>query len=850
MVRSFIALLLVLAAGLWCLDTRQPAAWPDGVTPWFAHVRALAPAAFAVDLLDIHAPITPDLAAPSAVLLVLIAACTLATLLRVGVPAVVAVAVALSLAAVRSVWSSLALGHDAFATLVAAAAILALTTDARTARRRVTLAVLAILLAPAAAWGLVPLLAAHWQSTRARVVAGAIVLIAACCVQGVILAYAWQSIACLDADMWLAAIGDVLRPGLVADASPWLALRGAATIVLGDVHVFGVAVAAWGLARAAGATALLRGPTLATLLLGGGAVAAGLLPSVAFAQVLVAWWAVWFGLGLARLLAGDGTRVHAPGVATAAIVAVAIPVLRHATVEPTPWAGSMRHVTRAVAPTWRDGLVASDDATTTRRLRLARARPIPASPATLDGCLAAGVSVRALGDTIPRIESLGYDTDQRPVSAPLSAVLQDLRADQLVALAVAPEAVPWFGTQAAPAAARVSVKRDSLVGAPALAVIARTDGDGDVRMGRDGVEFTRQPGDRLGARTLPVAVDAHAGRTMVATPPQTLASSRHAALAVIDGTGAVALRAVGAPAPGLPVSLQQHVAWRQVALGGRPACVDASLGWTHVPLHAHRLGVPVVGASSRRPLVLYLASAEPPAVSVSGFSPPQSAGTWIADTFDTQQADDVRRLREVQAEDGVSEPTGTGRWMTRVRVVPRVVQSAHRVVVTAGVSPDAWLVRLPAPGHHPETRLVCATAAPGDRLLLGHDDAVDDRTAREIVVWAAEGWHGAERVHGQTFQWTARTDAVAVFRLARQMPVTLTLDVTGAHLPTGAQPVTVRLNGQVLRTELEGAADIALPVEVLRAGENTLTLSVGTVVQPPVDNRTLGILVRQLRVIS
>jgi hypothetical protein len=82
------------------------------------------------------------------------------------------------------------------------------------------------------------------------------------------------------------------------------------------------------------------------------------------------------------------------------------------------------------------------------------------------------------------------------------------------------------------------------------------------------------------------------------------------------------------------------------------------------------------------------------------------------------------------------------------------------------------------------------------------------------------------------------------------MPLTLVLDATGARTASGDQGVTVRLNGHVLRSGWQGPDRIAVPADAVRAGENTLALEVGQVVEAEGDPRTLGIQIRQLRVIQ
>ena len=82
------------------------------------------------------------------------------------------------------------------------------------------------------------------------------------------------------------------------------------------------------------------------------------------------------------------------------------------------------------------------------------------------------------------------------------------------------------------------------------------------------------------------------------------------------------------------------------------------------------------------------------------------------------------------------------------------------------------------------------------------------------------------------------------------MPLTLAMDATALGAATGHQTIIVRLNDRVLRTDWQGPGRIAVPADAVRAGENTLSLEVGQVVQPDGDTRALGVQVRQLRVIG
>lgn len=849
----FSVLLLLVAVGLWLLDARQPDAWSDAATPWYEHVRALSPASRAIDAVNARVPLTPDLPLGSAVVVLAIAATTLATLLTIEVPPLLAIAVALGLAATRSVWSTVTPGNDALDIAIVACAVLAVARSWCSTRASVATVIATIGLAPSAAWCLAPGVAAM-TTTRRRcwgLALGLVVL--SLCVHVVLLRQIWSGLACLAPGAWLAGLPDIVRPGHSADASAWLAVRQATAVLTGDVHLFGLAVAALGLWHASGASRRLRRTTFAVVAVAVMTTATGLTPPGATAALLLPWWAVWFGRGLVEVMGGTSGSVRPIALAFGVAIAMVPPLLRHTSVAPEPWIAGMPAITRSVADSWRGSVVASEDGVLTRRLRVAGATMLPADASTLGRCVAAGQPIHALGPTIPQIERLGHRVTERPLHAPFSAVLRDLRADQLVALALAPAAIPWAGPSGLAVLSRVSVARDTVTGNPAVGVVARTDRSGEVRAGRAGIDLTQQAGDVVGGRTLlaPLSVSAHDHDASVGSGSIRLATSHYAALAVFDRSQDVSLRAVGETSPGLPMPLMREAAWRQVDVSDSPACAPGSRRWTAFPSRAQRISVPVAAASRRRPVLLYLASQTPPTVGVSGLPAHPLRPGWAAETFDTQVSADANRLTDLQQQDDVPPAMRPRtRWITRVSIAPLGPWDADRVAVSAGTAAESWLVTLAAEGRRRETTAVCSMAAAGDRLLHGQYGVLDDDSASEIAVWAADGWHPAERLHGDVFQWTARPTATAVFHLGRPTPLTLAMDAAGSGTAAGPQPITVRVNGQVLRSDWEGTGRLTLPVDVLRAGDNDLSLEVAQVVQPPRDTRALGVLVRQLRVID
>lgn len=830
-------------------DTHQPAAWPDAATPWFGQVRALSPATWALDRLNAHASLAPDVPLGSALVLLATALCSLATLLAIDVPAALAIAVVLGLAATRSLWSTASPGHDALPVAVVAFAVAALARPMGLLTETLP-ALASIALSPPAAWLALPASLASRSSALRRVALAIGVAIVAIGAQLHLLHGTWTQIWCLAPAMWGSAIGEVLRPGLSADASAWMAIRQSAAVFAGDVHLFGIAVAAFGLTYELPRTHGLRGPTVAACAVALIAVATGLLPPAFAAALLLPWWAPWFGLGLTGLVRLAGHREPRLAMALALALAAFLPPLRHATVVPGPWRSGMPATTRSVSETWHGRLVASDDAALTRRLRLVGGTTVPADARTLAACVASGRDVFAIGSMVDRVQQLGHRVIERPLRPSLAAVIQDLRANQLIALAIAPGAISWAGPAGLTALARLGVGR----GTPAttsIGVIARTGHGGDVRTGRHGIDLTWQEGDVLAGRQLlaPLSVAAHDDDTSVDSTPTRLATGRQAAIAIFDRGQDVVLRGVGSATPGLPVALTNQADWRHALVRDQPRCVDASTTWTALPASMARLSVPVAGATLTNPAIVLLGSDARSQIAIDGRPIDPLWKPSPVTVFDRQSPADAARLRDTQRQDEMSDGQPLrGRWISRIEVRPRNAY-AVRASITPGVVPASWLVRLASSGSRPANTAVCDIVA-GERMLAGQSGVVDDDTVREIAVVVGHGWHLPERVSNSVFQWSASPTATATFVLERPTAVVLALDATSASTPAGPQAVSVRVNDHQVSADWPGADRATIPVEALRAGTNTITLSVPQTVQPGHDTRTLGVLVRQLRVIT
>ena len=846
----YIILVAIVGAGLWLLDTHQPAPWPDAASPWSGQVRALGPAASLVDRLNTIA-VTPDLRAGSALVLLMLAVSTLATLLVLDVSAWLALAVACGLIATRSAWSTISSGDDALP--MALVSLVVLTVARTSPRLAAPVAAAVAALAPAAAWLAIPLALLLRADVRRRAVVALIGLFVATAVHVAGAWQAWRATSCLPPSAWTSALTDVLRPGLSADASAWIALRQAIAILTGDVHLFGLAVAAFGVAATCREHALLRRATAGAVIAAVVMVLAGVLSPATAAALFLPWWAPWFALGLAAMIARQPGRQRQVALAFALLAASATPLLRHATVVAEPWVAGSPSMAHALARTWDASTIVSSDAVTTRRLRMAGLPTVPLDRAAISRCLASGKAVTVTGPSIARVEQWGFDVADEPLRVNLGAVLDDVRRDQLVALGITPSSLAWAGPHGLTALGRVSVRRDALPTTTALGVIARTTRGGRVESGRDGVDVTARTGDVIGGRQMlaPLTVRASGSSAEIGSGQTSLAVGAHAALVVFDRTQEAVLQSVGEAAPGLPISLASHPFWRRAAISGQAHCASASEKWTALPWPAARISVPLAGTSSRAPTVLYFTTDDRPRPVVEGLTRGSRAPEWDIATFDRQEPAALARLRVARQQDGVADTSIAGqRWVVRMNLHSLGASHPDRTSIVAGAGEASWLVRLAGHPRHSWTSDVCRMSSPGERLLLGHYGAVDDDSVREITVWMGTGWHAAERLHGNVHQWSAATSATATFRVAGPRPLVLALDASSASPATGPQRLTIRVNGTPLVEDWQGAGRIAVPAALVRSGDNEIALDVLQTVQPPNDPRTLGVLVRQLRLIE
>ena len=265
-----------------------------------------------------------------------------------------------------------------------------------------------IVVAPWLVWLALPVAFVLSRSGRARLAVPAVVVTGAACLLALTTWRALGAIACADDGLWRHAVLHVALPGISAQASSWIALRQAVAVAVGDVHLFGVALAVFGGIVAEPAQRRLRQATLAWVGASVLAVAAGLLPPALAAAALLPWWAPWSAVGALALVARVPARQQRLAMAFMVIASAGLPLLRHATVVPGPWVAGQPALLRATAPSWRGMWLASEESTATRRLRAAGIDTVPADAFTLTSCLADGRRIAALGPVLRHVEEQGF----------------------------------------------------------------------------------------------------------------------------------------------------------------------------------------------------------------------------------------------------------------------------------------------------------------------------------------------------------------------------------------------------------------------------------------------------------
>lgn len=828
----------------------QPAPRVDAAAPWFTYVRGLAPAARAVDALGTAVPIGGDVAAGALLVIVMLGVCLLATLLAADLPAGLATGVMLGCLATRSLWSTVSPGTDALPTLAMSLVTLACF---RSGARTLGLAGAGLgvtLVAPALAWVLAPVLAVDRRG-RWRLMLPLALLATALVAAMLQFRATWATVPCLAADDWPTRLRDLLLPGMSAVGSARLALQQWLATVVDDVHVFGVLTALWGLRTARTAPPGTVAATSVATASAGVAVACGLLPPALTAALLLPWWAPWFGRGLADLVSPTPGHRRTLSLVGVSLLAAAVPVLRHAVVVPDAWTTGLSATTRSVAaalpPT---AIVTAQEPERLRQLRAAGLPTLPLDAPSVQACQAARHSVHAIGDAVSTLAWAGMRLQEQPLQAPLATMLADLRQRQLVAIGLSSTALPYAGRHLLEALEFVGISR-TVPATAQVGTITRIDSlDARVQVARHGLDLRVEPAEPIGGLPLShaVVVNVQADATVIDTPPQRLVESGVGAVVVLDRDEQIAFRSAVARFPGLPVSLRSHRAWRHAVVQSPPECVLAN-DRPAVLGAARRISVPTVATSARAPSVVYATMAVPASISISGLPSHADQPRWLIDTFDRQEADGNARLLARVTGDGVP-PTALpgGRHVTRIALAPTGTWPAARVAVSAGQVAQGWMVVLPPARHTPATSAVCVVHG-GDRFLAGQFGVMDDDSLNELPVWAGDGWHQVERAGREMFQWSAGHRATVGFRLDSPESLVLAMEASAIATPAGQQALSVHVNGMLLTDDWGGPHRAAIAPSMLRAGDNTIELSVPQALQPPGDPRTLGVLVRQLRLI-
>ena len=374
---------------------------------------------------------------------------------------------------------------------------------------------------------------------------------------------------------------------------------------------------------------------------------------------------------------------------------------------------------------------------------------------------------------VSRVQELGHRVIERPLRPSLAAVIQDVRANQLVALAHG-AARSRGRVRRGSRPSRGSASRATRRRARRSASSARTERGGDVRTGRQGIDVTWHEGDVVAGYQLlaPVSVGAHDDDARVDSAPiapgrgspgghrDLRSRSRHRCCA-----------ASGSAAPGLPIALTSQADWRHALVRDQPRCVEASTALDR----ASRVDVPTVrpgerGGARANPAIVLLGSDARAEVAIDGLAGRAAAGGLSG-----------RRVRSAvacrcapparDAAAGRDPPGPVTSWAMGCpnRTPPAGPWHAVRASITPSVVPAGWLVRLASAGSRPANVAVCEIVA-GERMLLGQSGVVDDETALEVAVSEGHGWHAPERVRRDVFQWSAAATATATFVLERPVP--------------------------------------------------------------------------------
>jgi hypothetical protein len=564
------ALACALTAALhWRLAAHAPTAPPDVVAPATVPAFIQGPIVWAVDAVN-TVGVGRDVALASWLIVAAVAGATTAWTRRLGVPAWLATALGVGITFLPHTWSTQAPGRDAIV-LLAMLAFAAWLSTPRAERPHgaggLLVAAGGLLLVahyPPTLWWLAPVaLASGHVPTR---VGARWLLIAIGTAVGASLAYAWgltHGSPCLvDSAAGSTTLWTLLRPAVTAHVglTDRLAAAGAATVT--ELHVFGVAAAAWAVWLAGHAHPAARRVTLAgtaSLVVG---TALGTMPPRLVVLAATVAWLPWFAIACHRLLSlAPSRRSMLTRVAVCWLV-LGLPIARHAVFVPDPLATAAPAVWTAAYAQLDDVAIAAAVEGDARLARQAGRILVPAHAQGVSACLARGTTVMAVG---PAVETLRYDgvvVDDVPVTAPLAALADDLRPDAVVALAVTTAGARWLPPADVPKVAAIGASEEALRRRSAQAVVTQLPAapSTDVVAHAPSTTAATSRVDDVDERRLwhPLSVDVQPGAVAItagATSPQPIVLGETAAIAVFDRTERPVIRASAAPLPRLPMPL-------------------------------------------------------------------------------------------------------------------------------------------------------------------------------------------------------------------------------------------------------------------------------------------------------
>ncbi len=544
-------------------------------------LASVSPVARAIDAFSEALPLGPDVAAGALLVLVLAAAVVASWARALDVPPILAAAIGLGATLLRLPWSSQAPGRDACLLLGALIVVRAVASPpGRTTIWLARLTALSLVVhLPSAAVVMVPALLLLPSSRRGRWLWATGVVTAASLAAVGLVRTVVAADACLSPDAGSAWLAAAVRPGLAAEAGALATLRQALVTLAAEVHLFGLAAAAWAMWHAGDGHPALRrltGVWVFVVLL---AATAGLLPLHAFVMSMLAAWMPWFALACRELWRYAEGRWAMVGRLAVVGLALVLPIGRSAVYVPSPLVAATPHVQRYVHAAADDSLLATLDVAAARQAHAAGRTLVPAAAAWASACTAAGRLVIAQGAASHALRAEGLLVVDHPVAVPLQEIGRDLRPGAVVALGVTADGMRWLRPVDHPGLLALGIngervrRRESLAVAGQAPLLPRGgDGTRSVHASHVVLESTDDGLDLWHALDVTTAADEvviRTGRDVVSVHAAT------AAFALFDREEAPVLRGTATQAPGLPttvVSPLPELTWARVVAapaGGR-----------------------------------------------------------------------------------------------------------------------------------------------------------------------------------------------------------------------------------------------------------------------------------------